>query len=509
MRREILVSATQDESWVALMEDEKLVEVMFDRSDQDRLVGGIYLGKVEAVIPGIQAAFVDIGSAKAGFLHVSDLEWDHDQSGRTGGNTAKGRRDRRFPAIQDRIKKGQSIIVQVTKEPISTKGPKLTSQISLPGRFLVYMPGSYHVGVSRKIEDRSERSRLRKLAKEILPKDGGGIIIRTVSEELNRETFEKEFKRLSSTWEEILKKKETLESPAPLQREASLISSVIRDLFSSRFESIKVDSKKIYQEILQYVKSIAPDLKDRVILYDDSKSLFEKYEIEGEVEATFTKQAMLPSGGYIIIEQTEALVSIDVNTGKYIGKKDPEKTILRTNLDAAGEISRQLRLRDIGGIIVCDFIDMESQKNRDKVLNEMKIHLAKDRARTKVSEFSRLGLVEMTRHRVRPSLFQSLTLSCSHCDGGGRVYTPETVVRKIERALNRLSENEKEKHVLVRLHPGIALNIFEKEPNFLRNVGRSTKLRVALRDDPLLREDEFRILSGSAETDVTSRYVSM
>jgi ribonuclease G len=218
---------------------------------------------------------------------------------------------------------------------------------------------------------------------------------------------------------------------------------------------------------------------------------------------------MLPSGGYIIIEQTEALVSIDVNTGKYIGKKDPEKTILRTNLDAAGEISRQLRLRDIGGIIVCDFIDMESQKNRDKVLNEMKIHLAKDRARTKVSEFSRLGLVEMTRHRVRPSLFQSLTLSCSHCDGGGRVYTPETVVRKIERALNRLSENEKEKHVLVRLHPGIALNIFEKEPNFLRNVGRSTKLRVALRDDPLLREDEFRILSGSAETDVTSRYVSM
>jgi ribonuclease G len=505
------VSATKHESWVALMEDEKLVEVMFDRSDQDRLVGGIYLGKVEAVIPGIQAAFVDIGSGKAGFLHVSDLDWNHDESGETRSKSGRGRRDRRFPAIQDKIKKGQSIIVQVTKEPISTKGPKLTTQISLPGRFLVYMPGSYHVGVSRKIEDRGERSRLRKLAKEVLPQDGdgGGIIVRTVSEELNRETFEKEFKRLSSNWTEILKKKDSLQAPAPLQREASLISSVIRDLFSSRFECIQVDSKKAYQEIQQYVESVAPELKDRVVLYDGPTSLFDKYGIDSEVQGTFEKQAMLPSGGYIVVEQTEALVSIDVNTGKYIGKKDPEKTIFITNMDAAGEIARQLRLRDIGGIIVCDFIDMESQKHRDKVLNEMKIHLAKDRARTKVSDFSRLGLVEMTRHRVRPSLFHSLTLHCEHCEGGGRVYTPETVVRKIERALNRLSENEKEKRVLVRLHPGIALNIFEKEPDFLRNVSRSTKLRVALRDDPLLREDEFRILSGTAETDVTSRYASM
>ena len=503
------MSATNHESWVALMEDDQLVEVMFDRSDQDRLVGGIYLGKVEAVIPGIQAAFVDIGVAKAGFLHVSDLNWDSNESGAKRTNSGGRRRDRRYPAIQDKIKKGQSIIVQVTKEPIGTKGPKLTGQISLPGRFLVYMPGSYHVGVSRKIEDRGERSRLRKLAKEILPDDAGGIIVRTVSEELNRESFQKEFKRLSSRWRKILKKKESLQAPAPLQREASLISSVIRDLFSSRFESIKVDSKKVYQEILQYVKSVAPELKDRVVLYQESSSLFDKYGIEGEVEETFTKQAGLPSGGYIIIEQTEALVSIDVNTGKYIGKKDPEKTILRTNLDAAAEIAKQLRLRDIGGIIVCDFIDMESQKNRDKVLNQLRTHLAKDRARTKVSDFSRLGLVELTRHRVRPSLFQSLTLRCDHCEGGGRVYTPETVVRKIERALNRFSENEKDKRVLVRLHPVIALNIFEKEPDFLRNVGRATKLRIALRDDPLLREDEFRILSGAAETDVTLQYASL
>ena len=382
------MSATAHESWVALMEDEQLVELMFDRPDQGRLLGDIYLGKVEAVLPGIQAAFVDIGTDKAGFLHVADLDTGDDDEGDGGGG--RRRRPKKYPPIQDLIKKGQQIVVQVNKEPISTKGPRVTAEISLPGRFLVYMPGSSHVGVSRKIEDRDERSRLRKLAKGILPENSGGIIVRTVSEELNEDTFRKEFKRLSANWKKILKKREGAKAPALLHREAKLISGVIRDLFSNRFESITVDNKAIYNEILQYVKSVAPDLKDRVRLYSDPVSLFDKHGIEEEIQVAFEKKVIMPSGGYIIIEPTEALVSIDVNTGRYKGKKDPERTILTTNLDAAKEIARQLRLRDIGGIIVCDFIDMESQQNRDRVLQELRTHLGRDRARTKA--FRGLGI---------------------------------------------------------------------------------------------------------------------
>jgi ribonuclease G len=370
------------------------------------------------------------------------------------------------------------------------------------------MPGSSHVGVSRKIEDRGERARLRTLAKSILPKDSGGIIVRTVSEELNEDTFRKEFKRLSASWREILKKREGAKAPALLRREAKLISGVIRDLFSNRFESITVDDKAIHNEILQYVKSVAPELKDRVRLYSGPVALFDKHGVEEEVQGTFQKKVSFPSGGYIIIEPTEALVSIDVNTGRYTGKKDPESTILKTNLDATREIARQLRLRDIGGIVVCDFIDMESQKNRDRVVNEFRGHLARDRARTKVFDVSGLGLIEMTRQRVRPSLFQSLTSTCDHCGGGGRVYTPTTVMRQIERSLNRISATGDEKKILVRIHPEVALQIIENEANFLKRLRKATKLVLDLRDDPLLREDEFRMLSGPAEVDVTSRYTA-
>ncbi len=501
------MSATAHESWVALMEDGQLVEIMFDRPDQGRLLGDIYLGKVEAVLPGIQAAFVDIGTEKAGFLHVSDIDRGEEED-ENGGGGGRRRRKRTYPPIQGLVQKGQEVVVQVTKEPIGTKGPRLTAHVSLPGRFLVYMPGSSHVGVSRKIEDREERARLRKLAKSILPKDSGGIIVRTVSEELNQDTFEKEFKRLSSNWRRVLKKKEGVKAPSPLHREAKLISGVIRDLFSARFEAIWVDNKAVYNEILQYVKSVAPDLEDRVRFYSDTVPLFDKYGVEEGIQGAFQKRATLASGGYIIIEPTEALVSIDVNTGRFTGKKDPESTILKTNLDAAAEIARQLRLRDIGGIIVCDFIDMESQQNRDRLLQELRTHLGRDRARTKAFEVSGLGLVEMTRQRVRPSLFNSLTATCTHCGGGGRVYTPTTVVRQIERALTRASANGDEKKILIRVHPDVALLIMEDEPDFLSRVGRRTKLGLDLRDDPLLREDEFRMLSGPAETDVTLRYAA-
>jgi len=509
LKREILISATQQESWVAIVEDRRLVELMFDRPDQSRLVGDIFLGKVEAVLPGIQAAFVDIGTDKAGFLHASDLDYE-DEDEEENGNGGGRRRARREVPIQDLISQGQQVLVQVTKEPIGTKGPRLTTQISLPGRFLVFMPGSSHVGVSRKIEDRSERARLRKLAKEIVPRGSGGVIVRTVGEELNQNTFQREFNRLHQTWEEIQKKAAGSEAPSLVHSEAKLISGVIRDLFSDKFDSLTVDNREVHGDIAKYVKSVDPDLLGRLHLYTDPLPLFDRYEINEEIHQAFQKKVNLPSGGYIIIEPTEALVSIDVNTGRFTGKKkkDPEHTILKTNLDAAREIAKQLRLRDIGGIVVCDFIDMEAQKNRDRVLHELRSHLGRDRARTKAFEVSDLGLVEMTRQRVRPSLFQTLTETCPHCGGAGRVYSPATVVRRVERSLNRIAAEAKEKRILVRLHPEVALQILEQETDFLPTVRKRTRLKIDLLDDPLMRQDEFRLLAGPAETDVTDKYVT-
>ncbi len=513
MKREILVSASARETWVALLEDSQLVELMFDRPDQARLVGDIYLGRVEAVLPGIQAAFVDIGTEKAGFLHVSDLVWededlDEENGNGNGGGKGRRRKPRNYPPIQDHVQRGQQILVQVTKEPISTKGPRLTAQVSLPGRFLVYMPHSSHVGVSRKIDDRGERSRLRKLAKEVLPKNSGGIIVRTVGEELNQNTFQKEFKRLHETWKTIDRKTKGVKAPALVHRDAKLISGVIRDLFSAKFEQIIIEGKSSHNEVVQYVRSVDPDLLDRVKLYEGEEPLFDKYGVQDAIQTAFQRRVGLPSGGSIIVEPTEALVSIDVNTGRFTGrkKKDPEHTILKTNLDAAREIARQLRLRDVGGIIVCDFIDMESQENRERVLHELRSHLGRDRARTKAFAVSELGLVEMTRQRVRPSLFQSLTEVCHTCGGSGRLLTPATVARRIERTLRRVSVEGKEKRMIIRIHPEVALHFLEEEPDFLKRMKRSTKLALEVRDDPLLNQDEYRLLAGPAETDVTERY---
>jgi len=508
------VSATAQESWVALLEDKQLVEIMFDRPDQNRIVGDIFLGRVEAVLPGIQAAFVDIGTEKAGFLHVSDLELgdgvdDDDNGNGNGSGGGRGRRrPARYPPIQDHLQKGQELLVQVTKEPISTKGPRLTAQVSLPGRFLVYMPGSSRVGVSRKIEGRDQRSKLRKMAREVLPPDSGGIIVRTVSEEVTQKTLEAEFKRLHSLWQKIKRRAQSSKAPSGVHGEAKLVSGVIRDLFSDKFDALRVDNRGVYNEIVEYVRSVDPDLMDRVHLHGGPVPLFDEYDVDEEIQRIFQRRVDLKSGGHVVIEPTEALVSIDVNTGRFTGKgkKDPEHTILRTNLDAAREIARQLRLRDVGGIIVVDFIDMETQENRDKVLQELRTHLGRDRARTKAFEVSHLGLVEMTRQRVRPPLIHTLSEVCSSCGGSGRVFTPATVVRRIERSLRRAAAAREQKRMVVRVHPEVALQVIEEEPDFLPRLRKGTRMELDLRDDPLMRQDEFRLLAGPAETDVTDQY---
>lgn len=504
MKREILISSAPQEARVAILEDDVLVEFLIERPDTGRIVGDIYMGQVQAVLPGIQAAFVEIGTEKAAFLHASDLAEEEEDDDNGNGNGGNGRRA--TPPIQDVVKKGQKLLVQVTKEPISTKGPRVTTQISLPGRFLVLMPQSDHVGVSRKIDDREERSRLRKMAKEHLPRNAGGLIIRTAGEELTAELFKRELKTLLGTWKQIQKKAKNVKAPALVHREADLTRGIIRDIFTNKVDSLTVDDPEVHAEIDRYLKGVDPDLMKRVHLYEGALPLFDKYGVEEAIREAFRRRVDLPSGGYIIIEPTEALVSIDVNTGRYTGKKDPEKTILKTNLDAAREVARQLRLRDIGGIIVVDFIDMETRANQDRVLQELRTYLNRDRARTRAFQVSELGLIEMTRQRVRPSLYYSLTEPCSHCDGAGRVFTPETVVRRIERSLFRAAANGDDRRLSLRVHPSVALHILEYEPDLLRRLARQLDLTVAMRDDPLMKADEFRMLAGTAERDVTAKY---
>jgi ribonuclease G len=518
LKREILISGTARETRVAILEDDRLVELLVDRPDARRMVGDIYLGTVEAVLPGIQAAFVNIGAEKSAFLHASDLieaededePSDHDDENGNGGGGNGGNRfsRRRLPNVADELKRGEPRVVQVIKEPIGTKGPRVTAQISLAGRFLVYMPFASKVGVSRKIENRDQRAKLREMVSKLVPKESGagGWIIRTVAEDLTEQSCKREIDHLFGLWKKIKRKSGSVRSPALLQRETSLTRGIIRDLFSDKVDSLLVDSKVLHNEIVQYLKQIEPDLLSRVKLYEAETPLFDEYDIEAEIRTLFKPRVELPTGGYLIIQPTEALVSIDVNTGRYTGKKDPESTILKTNLEAAREVARQLRLRDIGGIIVVDFIDMESRGNRDKVLQELRTHLGRDRARTKAFAVSELGLIEMTRQRVRPSLWHSMTAECPTCHGTGRVFRPEVVVRRMERSLKRAGADHKERQLAVRLHPDVALYLVEQEPNFLRQLEKQTGLELEVRDDPMMRLDEFRMMAKPAGRDVTELY---
>ncbi len=536
MKREILINGGQRETRVAILEDDRLVELLVDRPDHRRTVGDIYLGKVEAVLPGIQAAFVDIGLEKSAFLHASDLlepedeEDDDDEAdlaheaaaegeeaveerGRRGGNGRAEPRQREvggrraIPDIAEILKKGQTLPVQVTKEPISTKGCRVTAQISIPGRFLVYMPYASRVGVSRKIESREQRARLREMVTRLLPPESGGVIVRTVAEGVTEEHFNREITSLLNQWRKIKRKQLYVRrAPALLQRETSLTRSLIRDVFSDKVDALHVDSRELHNEVEGYLQSVDPELMSRVHLYTENAPLFDRFGIEGEIKDLFRARVELPTGGSLVIQQTEALVAIDVNTGRYTGKKDPEKTILRTNIEASREIARQLRLRDLGGIIICDFIDMETRANREKVLQELRNHLARDRARTKAFAVSELGLIEMTRQRIRPSLYASMTTDCPTCLGSGRVFTPEVVARRLERSLRRVGHDRRERALAVRLHPEVALYLLEEEPKLLGQLARGIGMEIELRDDPMMHLDEFRLMSRPAGRDVTELY---
>ncbi len=481
---------------------------------------------MNAVLPGMQAAFVDLGLERTGFLHASDLATARpklmegldiddeatEENGNAGGAQRRGRRPRlprrgpdAHPRIEEHLKPGQEVLVQITKEPISTKGPRVSQQISLPGRYLVFMPQLDHLGISRKILDRDERQRLRDLLTEVKP-DGGGIIVRTVGEGKDLRHFRSDVRFLAKMWDEVQKKSRKEKAPALLHREMELTTGLIRDLFTEEVDRVVIDGKKEHKEILGYLKSYAPELRNRVEHYEQETSIFDRFGIEPEIEKTFDRKIWLKRGGYIVIEHTEALVTIDVNTGRYTGKTaSQEETILRTNLEAAKEIARQLRLRDIGGIIVIDFIDMEIEANKRSVLEELRTCLRKDRARTKTFGVSDLGLVEMTRQRVRPSLLHYFSDDCPTCDGVGKVLSLESVGMTVERMLERAGRELTEKRLELHVSPEVAVFLMEERGGRIGQIERRHGLEVDIVDDPTLRRNERRLKVVGTSEDVTER----
>jgi ribonuclease G len=514
MRREIIINASPSETRIAILEDKELVEVMVERPEAVRRVGDIYKGRVNAVLPGMQAAFVDLGLEKSAFLHASDLmpdvdlddledEEDGDDHKKRGGG--RGRREEVAPRIEDALKKGQEVLVQVTKEPIGTKGPRVTTQVSLPGRFLVYMPAHEHVGVSRKIEDRAERARLKTLLRELRPK-GAGVIVRTVGAEQGKPEFQSDIRYLEQLWQKIEKQSEKSRAPALLHQEMEFTTGLIRDIFTEDVAQLVIDSKEEHREILRYLTTYAPELKARVKHYRGEAPVFDHFGIESEIEKAMERKVWLKKGGYITIDQTEALVAVDVNTGRFTGKKSQEETILKTNLEAAEEIARQLRLRDLGGIIILDFIDMEEEGNRKQVLETLRNRLKRDRARTKSFAISELGIVEMTRQRQRPSLANYFTENCAACEGTGRVLSLSSAMLKIERMLRRVGQRTRDKQLLLRVHPDVAVHLVEQNADRLETVERQYRLRLEIRDDPSLRRDEIRLFRGKTFEEITKQF---
>ncbi len=498
MKQKIIINADSYETRIAILEDDELAELLVERADQRRAVGDIYKGRVNAVLPGMQAAFVDLGLPKTGFLHASDLSESLsalEDISDLEENGDRGRRRRAAaPKIEDHLKKGQEILVQITKESIGTKGPRVTQQVSLPGRFCVLMPGVEHVGVSRRIEDRAERQRIKAIITDLKPK-GVGLIARTAGEGKGDPDFAADVKHLAKLWLKVDRKAATVRAPAVVHRELEMTAGLIRDLFTEEVEEVIIDDKESFLEIQTYLKSVSPELRDRVSLYKGTEPIFDAFGIELQIEKTFERKVWMKKGGYICIDHAEALVAIDVNTGRFTGKKNQEETIFRCNMEAAKEIPRQLRLRDIGGIIVIDFIDMEIEANKRAVLDELRGELRKDRARTKAFAVSDLGLIEMTRQRERSSLLHYYTEDCPHCGGLGKVASLETMLVRLERVMRRVTGTGGEKRITVRVSPEVALYFVEQEGRRFAELEKRFKLAVDLKDDPQLKRGEMRVFT--------------
>ncbi|MFY9113883.1 MAG: Rne/Rng family ribonuclease [Dethiobacteria bacterium] len=491
--KKIIVNYDYRVSRVAVLENGRLVEIYIERPLQHRVVGNIYKGTVANILPGMEAAFVDIGLERNAFLYVDDVLPYRDYEER--------RSDPHGP-IENILSVGEEIMVQVIKEPFSQKGARLTGQITIPGRYVVLVPGAGYVGVSRRIEDLDEKERLRNLAEKIRP-EGMGIIIRTVAESADESLLRHDIKYLCNLWRRIQKRFHEHSAPATLYQDLALTCRVARDLLSDDVNTFMVDNIHEHEKVLEILDYTSPHLKNRVKLYKGAESIFDHYNIEKDINKALERQVWLKCGGYLVIDEIEALTIIDVNTGRYTGRKNLAETVLRTNLEAAEEIAYQIRLRDIGGIIIVDFIDMDTEEHRRKVLDKLSESFKNDRMRTYILGLTNLGLVEMTRKKVRQDLAAFLQQPCPYCEGAGRVLTPLVVGIRIEKELKKQLPAVESEAVLIEAHPEVAALLIGTGGSNLRKLENEIGKYVFVRGNEDIHLEKYRVISTGSLDEIS------
>jgi ribonuclease G len=490
MNSEIVINANPEETRVALLEYGQLVDLYVERNKDISLVGNIYKAKVMKVLPGMQSAFVNIGFEKATFLHVADVfsSFDYPVFGEDIDETIS----LHLP-IEDLLQEGQDILVQVAKDPIGTKGARVTSYITIPGRYLVLMPGVEHIGISRRIYDEGERMRLKDLV-SILKPQNCGLIVRTASEGCTEEEIKKDIDFLLLSWENIQKKKENVSSPHLLYSDLDIASRSVRDLLGHDVNKLIIDSEDEYKRLQDFVNTYFPKLISKIELYEGEEPIFDVFGIEIEIPKALGKRVWLKSGGYIVIDQTEALTSIDVNTGKYVGKATLEDTILKTNLEAVKEIAYQIRLRNIGGIIIIDFIDMEKEENRNRLFLAFQEAISKDRVKSSIFQVPQLGLIHMTRKRVRESLGRTLCDPCHYCEGKGFIKSPTTVCYEIYRELRKIGTMRRNGKIMINAHPHVTDLLYEEERESLEEIEIMHGFKIMVKADKNFHQEHYEIV---------------
>ncbi|MBI3604226.1 MAG: Rne/Rng family ribonuclease [Nitrospirae bacterium] len=499
MGLEIAINVTREETRAAVLDGRVVTDLYVDRAKNKDFVGNIYKGKVVKVLPGMQAAFVDIGMEKAAFVHVSDLSTDTEpgdtlvdsEEDEKGPEMPRPRRQSSKP-IEQLLQEGQELMVQISKGPIGTKGPRVTTYVSLPGRYLVFMPNVEHVGVSRRIPKDEERARLKDIMKRVR-RPGCGYIVRTVSEGVKEDELRSDVEFLHVLWQDVLKKRDHLPAPVLLHTDLTLTFRIVRDLFTKKVDRLLIDSRQEYEAVKDFVHRFSPEQTSRIHYYDKEESLFDHLGVEMEIARALHRKVWLKSGGHIVVDHAEAMTVIDVNTGRFVGKRDQEETILKNNLEAAKEIAYQIKLRGIGGIIIVDFIDMEREKNRDKVYQALVDAMAGDKARTRISHISDLGLIEISRERVREDLLRTMSEPCRYCDGRGYTKSPTTVAYEIFREIRRIGRGTEEQKIVLGVHPSVADLLYDDERQGVEDLERTCRVKLLIQADQGLHLEQYDI----------------